>query len=169
MLLSASHEDVSSAVCRALRRLFELDGYLLSIRANERSITHRFAIHLAYEFPDWDVDCEYNRNLDEIKQLIPLYETETIKATDIHSKTVFPDIIVHERGQTKNLLVIEVKKEENPTADEQDVAKLRAFVNQLKYRHALFLKLSRVEPWHVQKEWICSCSRVALTKPKRDA
>lgn len=40
----------------------ERDRHLLTVKANERSITHKLAIYLEPLFPDWDVDCEYNRD-----------------------------------------------------------------------------------------------------------
>lgn len=36
------------------------DRDLLVMDVNERSISHKLAEHLAREFDEWDVDCEYN-------------------------------------------------------------------------------------------------------------
>jgi hypothetical protein len=44
-------------------------GFLLEHNLNERSITHKFAELLQRVFPEWDVDCEYNRNHDKMKTL----------------------------------------------------------------------------------------------------
>ena len=45
-----------TAVCSALERLIAKDSYLLLVDANERSLTHQLAVHLAKAFPDYDVD-----------------------------------------------------------------------------------------------------------------
>ena len=48
--------SVKSRFRCALQVLFERDRKLLDIRVNERSLTHRLALHLQGLFPDWDVD-----------------------------------------------------------------------------------------------------------------
>ena len=62
-------ETVKRAVSNALNELLKLDFYLLTTNINERSISHRLAVYLQLQFPDWDVDCEYNRNHDDVKRL----------------------------------------------------------------------------------------------------
>ena len=57
-----NHHQPGEAVARALSELLVNDRDLLSIDANERSITFRFAMYLQRHFPDWTVDCEYNRD-----------------------------------------------------------------------------------------------------------
>lgn len=139
-------DEIEARVLCALSILFERDHHLLRVDVNERSITHRLGIYLQELFPLWDVDCEYNRHNDETKRLsIPkrlkgLYHTR-IRSDDTKGKTVFPDIIVHERGTDCNLLVVEVKKTNSDVDDAVDIRKLRAFREQLGYSHALFLKI----------------------------
>ena len=85
-------------------------------------------MYLQDEFDGWDVDCEYNRghqSPDQVKRLQPYIDP--IQADDTDAKTVFPDIIIHYRETTDNLLVIEVKKSTNPESDERDEQKLQAF------------------------------------------
>ena len=99
---------VKQKVSLALEKLFKEDHYLLEEDANERSISHRLALYLQEMFPKWDVDCEYNRNLKEVKSLnMP---SSCVSWDDTEARTVFPDIIVHHRGTNENLLVIEMKK-----------------------------------------------------------
>ncbi|WP_085866193.1 hypothetical protein, partial [Klebsiella pneumoniae] len=83
-------------VSHALSELLFNDHDLLSIDANERSITFRFAMYLQLSFPGWNVDCEYNRDGVEPKRLrhLELYPD----SEDVEAKTVFPDVIVHRRG-----------------------------------------------------------------------
>lgn len=73
----------------------------------ERSITHRLGIYLQENFPSWEVDFEYNRNGHEVKWFIGMIDKAAPKDTE--GKTVFPDIIVHNRKMGKNKLIIEAK------------------------------------------------------------
>jgi hypothetical protein len=58
--------------------------------------------------------------------------------------TVFPDIIVHRRGNNDhNLLVVEIKKAETGTDIAYDLHKLRAFRRELKYAWAVHLIIGR--------------------------
>jgi hypothetical protein len=126
---------------RAIDRLLAEDTHLFEVDANERSITHRLAIYLQELLPDWNVDCEYNRNFDDPKRLDVLTRDGTTMANDTDATTVFPDIIVHHRNTNENHLVIEVKKTTSNRTDQLDLEKLRGFRQQLRYEHALFLKL----------------------------
>lgn len=125
----------------ALREFFRKDACLLSLKVNERSITHKLAEYLQRQFADLDVDCEYNRHGIEKKELSFALGTT---ATDCeHAKTVYPDIIVHKRGRdSSNKLVIEVKKStgDNVTHDKK---KLRVFTKPrggYEYQLGLFLE-----------------------------
>lgn len=135
-----SRSAIEALVKKAIDRLLADDGDLLQNDVNERSITHRFACYLQELFPEWNVDCEYNRNHDEIKKLVT-YQGKTVKANDTDGVSVFPDIIVHKRISKKNLLVIEVKKTTNSEPDKFDLDKLEAFKKDLYYEHALFIRL----------------------------
>lgn len=127
------------------------DKQLLREDANERSITHKLAGHLEKHFPHYDVDCEYNRNCGDVKRLQSFPELESFpeeaKTDDTNATTVFPDIIVHQRGKPEgqgNLLVIEAKKSTNQIKEmERDRKKLEIYKRDphLKYEHAVFLVL----------------------------
>lgn len=96
-------------VRRALCGFFESDRDLLEKGANERSITHKLAEHLQCQFRHLNVDCEYNRHGLNAKILSRF--AECIGEDDSRDRMVYPDIIVHRRGEDKsNLLVIEAKK-----------------------------------------------------------
>jgi hypothetical protein len=90
-------------------------------------------------FPEWNVDCEYNRDHDDPKRLeIP---RRSVSTDDTQATTVFPDIIVHHRGTSQNLVVIEMKKTSSHEPDDYDLRKLCAFKQQLGYQFAIFIKL----------------------------
>lgn len=46
------------------------DKYLLENNLNERTITHKLAEYYQILFRNWDVDCEYNKNLNGPKKII---------------------------------------------------------------------------------------------------
>src|SRR5579859_6498883 len=102
--------EVERRVMRAIKA-FRVSGdlYLIEKDANERSISHRLAVHLDKCFRNWHVDCEYNRSGDLPKTLVRRVR-EKANPDDVHATTVFPDIVVHRRGKKRNLLVLEMKK-----------------------------------------------------------
>jgi hypothetical protein len=84
---------IEAKIHQAISELLNQDSYLLQFDVNERTLSHQLAIHIKKEFPDWDVDCEYNRNHDDIKRLkLP---KEKVDSDDTFAQTVFPDIIIH--------------------------------------------------------------------------
>jgi len=129
----------------ALTDLYRRDLYLLQRDANERSITHKLAEHLQRRFPNWDVDCEYNRRGSDPKRL-PLPQSSLnrshVRADSTEAVTVFPDIIIHHRGTDHNVAVIEVKKVGGHD-DTRDAQKIDAFSSSPLYRYefGLLLKL----------------------------
>jgi len=137
-----SLEDVKQRVINAVCALYRYDRELLDVNANERSITHKLAEYLQHEFPNWNVDCEYNRLGRDAKRL--KFNFRSVDPHDIEAKTVFPDIIVHRRRTEENLIVIEVKKA-NGSADTKDVDKLQTFCKDegYKYQYGLLLRLGR--------------------------
>ena len=135
---SLSGKDIRKSIERAYQMLIEKDGYLLKVDANERSITHRLAIYLESEFSGYDVDCEYNRDGFDPKRLISF--KKKIDFDDTNGTTVYPDIIIHQRGRGKrdNFIVIEVKKLSN--TDNSDKEKLVIYKKELFYKYAYFVR-----------------------------
>jgi len=118
----------------------------LKTDANERSLSHHLANCLSQHFPGWDIDCEYNRDGFDNAKALNLPPRTQPTSNDADTRTVFPDIIVHRRGQSgsaNNLLVVEVKKSSNRDEEEYvyDRVKLRQFQTQLGYQHAYLVKL----------------------------
>lgn len=203
---------VRNRVTRALERLIDLDGHLLEIDANERSITHKLAEYLQQEFPKYNVDCEYNRRVyntkdiifsdkpDEIRKkmeadLDELYSQNYELLDDLFAKrkhypkeflesklekkftqeevirilkcifgNIFPDIIIHKRGNDKNILAIEIKKGPEPKSsnkkksrefknDRYKLGSLTSTDDGYKYDHGLFLILKMDKPYDTTLEW----------------
>jgi hypothetical protein len=148
--IDAEWSEVDVLVKAAVADL-KSDELLFRLHANERSITHRLALHLEKPFAGWKVDCEYSRIGDDpnnYKRLL-LPSAENVTHFDMDGSRVYPDIVIHHRGQNTlndNLLVIEVKTEWSRVSDEQDFRKLKAFTGRypveqwVTYRFGLFLK-----------------------------
>ncbi|WP_177764441.1 hypothetical protein [Flavobacterium sp. I3-2] len=136
------------------------DTWLLRNDLSEQSISHRIAFYLDPLFENYNVDCEYNGDIDrennrkaisilkdELQQFGLLREKE---ATDLEkeftNRAVFPDIIIHNRGTNENnLCIIEVKKSTSTVPFDYDFIKLRSYTsnnydNNLKYQLGIFIE-----------------------------
>jgi hypothetical protein len=136
---SLDSDRIARKIVDALLELCDRDRYLLEVDVNERSLTHRLAIYLEKSFPGYDVDCEYNRDVEDPKRLH--ITRRKIDSADTDATTVYPDIIVHRRGKRgygDNLVVIEAKKCGRDSKDDEE--KLRAFLRCLGYRYAFFVE-----------------------------
>ncbi len=142
---STLKESVREALTASIDLLLREDDDLLQSKACERAITHRLALHLTPLVPDWQVDCEYNIDGADYKRLQHGLSTGEEMQDPKKGSLVYPDIIVHmrgESGQAANLLVIEVKKYGASKADvDLDRRKLEHYRSntKLRYQHALFL------------------------------
>ncbi len=109
-------------------KLFEIDS-------NERTISQNFAAYLKFKFSEWEIDCEYNRDMNKIKKLEK--NGKNVK--------IYPDIIIHQRVTKKNLLVIEIKKTPPYSLSDQEVKddierlKKMTTVKKYKYQYGLFI------------------------------
>jgi hypothetical protein len=139
LIQDAPDTEVARCVRQAVATFLECDGLLLITDANERSVAHRLAFHLTGVFPDWDVDCEYNRKGFDLPKVIFLLG-QSGEPESANGSRVFPDIVVHRRTKPENLLVIEIKKSTSHVSDDADLQKLRLLREQLGYTYALFLR-----------------------------
>jgi hypothetical protein len=113
-------------VIAALRDFYAHEGFLFEKDIGERALTHRFAVYLEKQFPGWSVDCNYDR-LGERTLHLP---HGTIISTDDHlGKSIYPDVVVHQREIPNNLLSVEIRKASNHTPMEHDQHKLRALTD----------------------------------------
>lgn len=142
-------EVAQEIVRKAFITVCKNDEYLLRTEANERSVTHRFAVYIEREIAfalkdiNYHIDCEYNRSDETPKRL---HDFNRIKLSDdTKSVIVNPDVIVHERGTKNNLIVIEAKLgrsglnfDEDPDYI-RDRCKLKAYRDELGYKYAFFV------------------------------
>lgn len=149
---------IKNKIESALREVLKNDAYLLQKNINERTIAHKLATYLQCEFPDYDVDCEYNGNVlndkgkkyinllkDVLKNLGYLKEEEKQIDEEYFLRAVFPDIIIHKRGTADNLCIIEIKKSTSNALDDYDKLKLECYTsndreNNLNYKLGVFIK-----------------------------
>jgi len=145
---------------QALNILSQKDSWLLRNNLSEQSISHKLAEYIQKLFPDYDVDCEYNGDIespndrkriyvlrDDLKEIGLLKnEDENELEKEYTIRAVFPDIIIHKRGSNKNnLCIIEIKKSTSNVPVEYDYLKLRCYTssdfdNNLKYQLGVFIK-----------------------------
>lgn len=109
----------------ALATLYRKDYAIIERQCSERSIVFRLGLYVAQNFETcgYHVDCEYNRRGSEPKSLI-------------RRQYNYPDLIVHQRGNSKNnLLVVEVKTPTDTQASdiENDIEKLKGFIQEKPY------------------------------------
>ncbi len=110
----------------AVRLLYEKDIHLFVVDAHECSLTSRLGLYLQQSFPDYQIDCEYNR------------EGEVAKTNEA-GDSVRPDILIHERGTNEhNLLAIEAKKKPE---NDYDQKKLMGYIQKQNYAYAVSIVL----------------------------
>ena len=130
-------------VVAALREFYARETHLLEKDLGERTLTHRLAVHLEKQFSGWEVDCDYNR-LGE--RMLRLPKGSIVSTDDEIGKSIFPDIVVHQREIPNNLLAIEVRKASNHQPPEHDQHKLRGLTDPhlwFAYRIGVFLTLGK--------------------------
>lgn len=129
-------KEVQTLIEQAIDVLLKKDAVLFQIDEAERTIAAKLACYIQAYFPDWNVDCEYNRHNIHVKRLKKI----CYSSNNENGSSVYPDIIIHRRMTKENLLVIEIKKTTNDTSDDCDMQKLEAFINELGYQQGLFIR-----------------------------
>ncbi len=119
------HTELNKLVA-ALQEFYAEESFLLEKDLGERALTHRLAVHLERHYPGWQVDCDYNR-LGERTLRLP--HGTIVSTDDTLAKSIFPDIVVHQREIPNNLLAIEVRKASNHQPIEHDQHKLKAMTD----------------------------------------
>jgi hypothetical protein len=106
-----TNKEMDNKLNIAINKIYSDDGdkYLLSCRACERCLMFRLAYYLQLEFPDYFVDCEFNKmgNGDYRSEckIEPVTDNGKLKG-----KKMYADIIIHKRGaSSENKFCIELK------------------------------------------------------------
>jgi hypothetical protein len=151
--------EIKNKIESALTEVLDRDKYLLQNDIHERTVAHKLATYLQCRFPDFNVDFEYNGDIlrddkkkhidilkEDLQKLGLLSKKEELKDKIIIERLVYPDIIIHKRGSTKdNLCIIEIKKSTSTALDEYDKLKLKCYTSReaakdLKYQLGVFIK-----------------------------
>jgi len=64
-----SDVEINEKLLNSLGYLLRFDHYLLENDINERSISHKLAEYLSFEFPNYNIDCEFNKVFKDQKLL----------------------------------------------------------------------------------------------------
>ena len=120
--------DIKQRFEKVLTKFQSNEQYLMHNDIGERALVHKLAEYLQDEFQEYNVDCEFNRNLEEVKRLQKIKEyvqsrRNSGELSDYEEKygvNVSPDVIVHIRGNNNNnKIIIEIKKSDSPLDDEE--------------------------------------------------
>lgn len=119
------------SVKTAIKKLYVRDMDLVLRDLCERCLVHRLAFHLQMLFPDFFVDCEFN------KSFIGKKTSSKRLSNTIHGNYV--DILVHKRSNNlgENLLCLEAKKEKNYTDRDKDRENLEILTSSDRFAYVL--------------------------------
>lgn len=135
-------ESIQNKVGIAIGILLKEDAFLLENLVNERSVAHKLAEYLQEQFPEWNIDCEYNKKGLDTKLLDNIHECDEQRKTD----RVLPDIIIHHRNSNRNLLVIEIKtKTDDSTCDKKKLKLFTSSNGEYHYSFGLYIKFNKIE------------------------
>lgn len=157
------------------------DSALLDSNAHEQTISHRIAVYLEKRLEEsgychFNIDCEYNRNISDVKKLnifLRSFEccTDNITCKSIkkaienrgslaeHQRKHFrPDIIMHTRGNNDyNEIVIEIKKNKQCPFDKMKLEAVTGSNGDYRYKLGAFIYFPDNNPkinWFVGGECI---------------
>lgn len=123
-----NNNEIIDILNKSIHLLYKYDECLLEDDLSERSICHKLAEHLQSLIKDYDVDCEYNKNIanpggrkkiyilkEELASIRKLTaQQQNMEDDEFIELSVYPDIIVHKRRNSdENKLIVEVKKSTN--------------------------------------------------------
>jgi hypothetical protein len=140
-------DTVQTRLSDAVREFRARDGDLLRLGVHERTLVAKIACYVARRFRAYHVDVDYNRHALDPKRL----ERPAVAGL------ILPDLIVHRRGDDfSNLIVVEVKCEQNRQSRDRDRTKVLALMDEYAYSFGALLELptgitssARTEVW----EW----------------
>lgn len=142
--------EVFALLDASIDRLFEKDKILLnrSYNINERTVSHRLAIHIqsVLNNPELDVDIEYNRMQEEYGEgqdvgnaIAKRFNWEKAGEGEGY---VYPDIIVHKRETPLNIVEIEVKMAWKNGKKKYDYEKINEYLSILNYQHGVYVEIA---------------------------
>lgn len=107
-------KELINNIEEAIKLVYQNDSDLIWRNNYEVTISCKLSQYLFSLFKDYHVDCEYNKHIDNPKEMNWVW--------------VRPDIVIHTRWTDENNLVcIEIKKETNNEDRNKDYQKLKDF------------------------------------------
>jgi len=148
---------IKNKIACAINFLRERDNFLAERDLSEWSISHRLAVYLECLFPEYNVDCEYNKRVD-----IPSNVSDPKKINLENVRAIRPDIIIHRRGfQNHNLLVIQIKKKKNKRGVDKDKESLKELTKEdgpYRFSYGLFVVIDKdgrtTETWFAKGNFL---------------
>jgi hypothetical protein len=126
---------IKRRIKHCIEKIYENDSDLFDRNNYEVTISSKLAQYLFIEFKKYDVDCEYNKHINQEKRVKEL------------NHNIRPDIIIHRRGTDEdNLVYIEIKTDHNRESRTYDYDKVKVMTKQEgKYRYnlGLFIDFNR--------------------------
>ena len=150
-------EQIEAKVLESIEQLYTYDFSLIKNNLNERTITHKLAEYLQKRFAEYNVDCEYNRDVTQSENHAKTIDIEKALRDELNNcksdnkveliqkeVSTYPDIIIHRRESNDcNILIIEAKKSNNNIDKSFDLKKLKAFTFQngrYRFDYGLFIE-----------------------------
>lgn len=112
-----TNAEYKRIIIRTLKIFLKEDSYLSDVDANERSQTHKIAEYLQQILPEYNVDCEYNRNLRQEKTLNFFEIVNKIKDF-LRNNSSSNELVAHKK--TTALKLLNMIMQENFIADESN-------------------------------------------------
>ena len=126
---------IKRRINHCIEKIYENDSDLFDRNNYEVTISCKLAQYLFIEFKKFNVDCEYDKHIDQEK-----YNSEL-------NQNIRPDIIIHRRGTDQdNLVYIEIKTDHNTESRLHDYEKIIVMTKQkgdYKYSLGLFIDFNR--------------------------
>lgn len=120
-------KELINKIEESIRLVYQNDLDLIWRNNYEVTISCKLSQYLFSLFNNYNVDCEYNKHIDNPKELNWVW--------------IRPDIVIHTRWtDDNNLVCIEIKKETNNEDRNKDYQKLKDFTkNWWEYRYKLWV------------------------------
>ena len=146
-MLSCDHE-LKRGIIYAFECLYGNDNYLIDngfeSHVDERSIVFRFGYYFQTflehlrPYSDYVVDIEYNRDRSIAKR--------------VNGELKIPDLILHKRGTSDNLMVMEfkaywnIKNLDRVNDDINELKEMTDMTGDYKYKYGLFIVINKEKP-----------------------
>lgn len=130
-------QEIQNYLIISIKKLYQKDSYFFDKKVHERTIVWQLACYLRDCITEYNIDCEYNRNMDKSKYCWWWNHT--------------PDLIIHKRGENNdnidtenNILYCECKTRWYETIEnkESDISTIKCFMNNddvYKYNYGLYI------------------------------